>query len=100
VRVEFDFAGGSSGEFEGTPSFSGNGFEGSVSFFVCMRFDNTTSVTHTFTLVDSSGNVSNALTATTSRPPGANSVGEVNSESIDIGSIPFRDGNVPARKTE
>jgi hypothetical protein len=24
----------------------------------------------------------------------------VNSESIDIGSIPFRDGNVPERQTE
>lgn len=100
VRVEFEFAGGSSGAFEGAPSFSGDGFEGVASVSLCTRFVNLPSITRTFTLIDSSGHVSNPLTATTPRPPGANSVGGVNSKSIDTGSIPFRDGNVPARKTE
>jgi hypothetical protein len=100
VRDAFVFDGGTSGVIEVTPSFSGNGFEGSVSLSFCIRFGDSSSVTDTFTLIDSSGNVSNALRAPTSRPPGANSVGEVSSGSIDTGSIPFRDGKVSARKTE
>lgn len=99
VHVEFVFDDGSSGAFDVFPSFS-DGFGGSVSISLCTRFASTTSITRTFTLIDSSGNVSNALMATISRPPGANSVGEVSSKSIDTGSIPFRDGNAPAGKTE
>ena len=53
-------------------SVTGNGFSGSVSVGLCIRFGSATSVLHVVTLADGAGNVSNVITRAQGKPPGAN----------------------------
>jgi len=66
---------GDTGNFtEAVVSSTGTGSSGSITFRHCWRFISDASFTITVQLRDAAGNNSNALTASVTKPPGANSV--------------------------
>jgi hypothetical protein len=76
LTVTYQFNPGSSGQFQQPPqpgmSISGGGYSGTVTSYVCDKFGSATSVTHTFTLQDAQGHLSNTVSITFDRPTGSN----------------------------
>lgn len=53
---------------------NGDGYSGTIVLTECIKFATDTGVSHSFTLTDAAGHVSNALALTTQKPAGANNL--------------------------
>lgn len=81
--------GNSSGSIPLTVSArTGNGYGGTVTSVFCTRFAVSTSVTNSVVLRDDAGNTSNVLSATTSKPEGANLSGSAREGAMSVSAPP------------
>jgi len=76
IRDYYVFSTGQSGTIvwpgAGYYSVGGDGFSGSIAVILCTRFNAATSIQNSFTVEDGAGHLSNTLSATQTRPAGAN----------------------------
>lgn len=71
-NVDYVYADSTSGSLRLIAAVTGDGFSGTVSQDICVRFDGNEHVTLQFTLYDDQDNPSNAVEVVTDRPEGAN----------------------------
>jgi len=75
LTVDYAFSSGTTGQFKQPPepglSVGGDGYDGTITSYICNVFGASTSVTETFTLQDAAGHSSNSLSIVVPRPEGA-----------------------------